>query len=114
MWLRGRYTVAFVILDRNLNADENTADGPILSSAAVQLATEWEVSLSKFISDYNGVLLGCVAVSSLFGNSLAVKYGKRPVYLVTTVFLVVGSFWGAAAKSLGSLTGSRALVGLGV
>ncbi|EXJ79167.1 hypothetical protein A1O3_08668 [Capronia epimyces CBS 606.96] len=90
------------------------ADGPILAAAAVQLATEWEASLSTFISQYNGVLLGCVAVSSLLGNSLAVKYGKRPVYLVTTVFLVAGSFWGAAAKSLGSLTASRALVGLGV
>ncbi|KAI1613506.1 major facilitator superfamily domain-containing protein [Exophiala viscosa] len=90
------------------------ADGPILSAAAVQLATEFEVGLPKFISSYNGVLLGCVAVSSFLGNSLAVKYGKRPVYLVASILLIAGSFWGGGAKSLGSLTGSRALVGLGV
>lgn len=96
-----------------------SAVGPLLSAAAVQLSIEWvgpdiNTSIQVFSRQYNGVLLGCVALSSLFSNTLAVKYGKRPILLLSSILLVVGQFWGGAAHSLGSLTGSRALTGLGV
>lgn len=45
-------------------------------------------------------------------NVLAVQYGKRPVYLVTSVGLVATAFWGSAAKTFGSFIASRAIAGV--
>lgn len=58
-----------------------------------------------------GGLIGCIGLGSLFWNSLAVKYGKRPIYLFTTLGLMVTCFWAAASKSLISLFVSRLFTG---
>lgn len=39
------------------------------------------------------------------------KIGKRPVYLATSIGLMVTCFWVAAAKSFGSLVAARAIQG---
>ncbi|TVY93179.1 putative MFS-type transporter [Lachnellula willkommii] len=108
-WRKELFTAAFVF-----SCGAVGAVGPLLSTAAVPLAEGYHSSIGTFTSKYNGVLLGCVAISSLLSNSLAVKFGKRPVYLTACILLVAGNFWGAASTSLSSLTGSRALTGLGV
>ncbi|KAJ9613284.1 hypothetical protein H2200_003226 [Cladophialophora chaetospira] len=87
------------------------AIGPLLVAAYVQLAQEWNVSLSKFASGTNGGLIVCLAGATVLTNVLAVKFGKRPIYLVTGVGLVLTVFWGSAAKSFGSFIASRALAG---
>ena len=43
---------------------------------------------------------------------MAVKIGKRPIYLLTTLGLAVSCFWAAEVKSFGSLAGARTLQGL--
>lgn len=58
-----------------------------------------------------GGVIVAIAFGSLICNSLAVKYGKRPVYLVTTVGLMVTCFWAAAAKSFASLVAARVIQG---
>ena len=52
-----------------------------------------------------------IAIGSLFWNVMAVKYGKRPVYLITSVGLVVTCFWAAAAKSFGNFVAARIVQG---
>jgi MFS family permease len=52
-----------------------------------------------------------IAFGSLLCNSLAVKYGKRPVYLITALGLTVTCFWAAAAKSFVSLVAARVVQG---
>ena len=64
--------------------------GPLLGAAFVELATEFDVPLSTFISGVQGGLLVSIAFGSLICNTLAVKYGKRPIYLITTFGLVFG------------------------
>ncbi|BAE60864.1 unnamed protein product [Aspergillus oryzae RIB40] len=88
------------------------AVGPLLGGAFVPLAAEFGVSLSTFVSAVQGGLISAIAVGSLIFNSLAVKYGKRPVYLGTTVGLMVSCFWAAEAKSFESFVASRVLCGL--
>jgi MFS family permease len=44
-------------------------------------------------------------------NTLAVKIGKRPVYIVSSIGLMVTCFWAAEAKSFGSLAAARAVQG---
>jgi predicted MFS family arabinose efflux permease len=68
--------------------------------------------LATFVSGVQGGTIAAVAIGSLLFNSLAVKYGKRPVYLGTTVGLMVSCFWAAEAKSFASLVAARVVCGL--
>jgi len=87
------------------------AIGPLLGAAFVELATEFDVPLSKFIAGVQGGLIVAIAFGSLICNTLAVKYGKRPVYLVTTAGLTATCFWAAAAKNFTSLVAARVVQG---
>ncbi|KAL4917706.1 major facilitator superfamily domain-containing protein [Aspergillus aurantiobrunneus] len=88
------------------------AVGPLLGAAFVPLAEQFGVPLNTFVSGVQGSTIAAVAVGSLIFNCLAVKYGKRPVYLITTIGMMVACFWGAAAKSFASLVAARVLSGL--
>lgn len=91
-----------------------TGVGPLLSAAAVQMAVEWDTTIAAFVRNYNSVYLGGVAISSIVNIAFAVKYGKRPVFLVNSLLLAAGNFWGGGATSLASMAGSRFVAGWGV
>ncbi|KAL5363877.1 major facilitator superfamily domain-containing protein [Aspergillus floccosus] len=88
------------------------AVGPLLGAAFVPLAKEFGVPLNTFVSGVQGSTIAGVAFGSLLCNSLAVKYGKRPIYLITTLGLMVSCFWAAEAKSFASLVAARAICGI--
>ncbi|KAJ0424370.1 major facilitator superfamily domain-containing protein [Aspergillus carlsbadensis] len=88
------------------------AVGPLLGAAFVPLAADFGVPLNTFVSGVQGGMIAAIAVGSLIFNCLAVKYGKRPVYLITTVGMMVSCFWAAAAKSFASLVAARVVCGL--
>ncbi|BCS17743.1 uncharacterized protein APUU_10571S [Aspergillus puulaauensis] len=88
------------------------AVGPLLGAAFVPLAEQFGVPLNTFVSGVQGSTIAAVAVGSLLFNCLAVKYGKRPIYLITTIGMMVACFWAAAAKSFASLVAARVLSGL--
>ncbi|KAJ5946104.1 major facilitator superfamily domain-containing protein [Penicillium verhagenii] len=88
------------------------AVGPLLGGAFVPIAAEFDVPLETFVSAVQGGAIAAIAVGSLLFNSLAVKYGKRPVYLGTTLGLMVSCFWAAGAKSFESFVASRVFCGL--
>lgn len=67
--------------------------------------------LNTFISGVQGGMIVAIAVGSLLFNSLAVKYGKRPIYLFTSLGLMVTCFWSAAATNFTSLVASRVVCG---
>jgi MFS family permease len=76
------------------------------------LAEEWGVSLTDFVAGAQGGVIAAIAVGSLLWNALAVKYGKRPVYLITSVGLAVTCFWAAEARSFGNFVAARVIQGL--
>lgn len=86
--------------------------GPLLGAAFVPLAEEWNVSLTNFITGAQGGVIAAIAIGSLVWNTLAVKFGKRPVYLITSVGLAVTCFWAASAKSFGNFVAARVIQGL--
>ncbi|KAL4883946.1 major facilitator superfamily domain-containing protein [Aspergillus karnatakaensis] len=88
------------------------AVGPLLGAAFVPLAEDFGVPLNTFVSGVQGSTIASIAVGSLIFNCLAVKYGKRPVYLITTLGMMVSCFWAAAAKSFASLVAARVVCGL--
>ncbi|KAJ4376323.1 hypothetical protein N0V83_001606 [Neocucurbitaria cava] len=87
------------------------AVGPLLTPAFVPLATQFEVPLQRFTLGCNGSCIVAIAAGSLICNTLAVKVGKRPVYVLTTLGLAVSCFWAAEVKSFGSLAGARTIQG---
>ncbi|CAA9956578.1 mfs transporter [Pyrenophora teres f. maculata] len=87
------------------------AVGPLLTPAFVPLAEQFNVPLQRFTLGCNGSCIVAIAVGSLLCNTLAVKVGKRPIYLVTTLGLAVSSFWAAESKSFASLAAARAIQG---
>ncbi|KAF1836125.1 MFS general substrate transporter [Decorospora gaudefroyi] len=88
------------------------AVGPLLTPAFVPLATQFDVPLQRFTLGCNGSCIVAIAVGSLLCNTLAVKIGKRPVYLVTTLGLAISCFWAAEVTSFPSLAAARAVQGL--
>jgi MFS family permease len=88
------------------------AVGPLLGAAFVPLAKEWDTDLTTFISGAQGGVIATIAGGSLLWNTLAVKYGKRPVYLITSVGLAVTCFWAAAANTFGNFVAARVVQGL--
>lgn len=86
--------------------------GPLLTSALEPLSEEFEVPLQKFTLGLQGALIICIAVSGLLWNPLAVKIGKRPIYLFTTLGLALTCFWAGASKNFGSLVAARSVQGL--
>ncbi|XP_014560971.1 hypothetical protein COCVIDRAFT_87770 [Bipolaris victoriae FI3] len=87
------------------------AVGPLLTSAFVPLAKQFDVPLQRFTLGANGSCIVAIAGGSLLCNTLAVKIGKRPIYLVTTLGLAASSFWVAGSSSFASLTAARAIQG---
>jgi len=112
--LRWRYVfwAPFPFVPVLIKLTYSTAVGPLLGAAFVPLAKEWEVSLTNFITGAQGGVIAAIAVGSLLFNALAVKYGKRPVYLITSVGLAVTCFWAAEARSFKSFVAARVLQGL--
>lgn len=94
---------------RNLLTEQ--AVGPLLTPAFVPLAEEFGVPLQRFTLGCNGSCIVSIAAGSLFCNTLAVKIGKRPIYLATSIGLLVSCFWAAEVKSFGSLAAARTLQG---
>ncbi|RKU46899.1 hypothetical protein DL546_001137 [Coniochaeta pulveracea] len=87
------------------------AVGPLPTSAIVPLAESYGVELQRFTLGCQGSCIAAISVGSLLCNSLAVKIGKRPLYILTSIGLMVSCFWAAEAKSFGSLAASRAVMG---
>jgi MFS family permease len=105
------------------------AIGPLLTPAFVPLAQEFGVPLQRFVlgelqfctiigigltscsTGCNGSCIVAISIGSLLCNTLAVKVGKRPIYIVTTVGLAATCFWAAEANSFASLAAARAIQG---
>ena len=87
------------------------AVGPLPTPAIAPLAEQWGVPLQRFTLGCQGSCIASIAVGSLLCNTLAVKIGKRPIYIATSIGLMVSCFWAAEARSFGSLAAARAVQG---
>lgn len=84
--------------------------GPVLSPAFVTIAEVFDVTLSRAVL-LNGVLVLGLGVSSYVCTALAPIYGKRIIFLSTTVLLLVSCIWAAAAQTFPSILASRVFQG---
>ena len=89
------------------------AYGPMLGPGFKVITVELGISIDT-ISQATAWLILTLGVCVFFQNPLAKKFGKRPVYLVSSVILFAISIWGAATTQYNSFLASRILGAVGM
>lgn len=107
-WSRPRKEFAFLTIV--LGCCACGVIGPLLVPGFNIVAKDLGVALTQ-MSLLNGSLVMGLGVSSYVCNALAVTYGTRLIFLVTTLSMVVTSCWGGAAKFYTSLLAARIFQG---
>lgn len=87
--------------------------GPLLVPGFSIVAASFGVSLTD-VTLLNGALVMALGVSAYLCGPLATLYGRRVVYLATTLVMLVGCVWASYAGGYRSLLGARVLQGLGM
>ncbi|EPQ60393.1 MFS general substrate transporter [Gloeophyllum trabeum ATCC 11539] len=87
--------------------------GPLVSADLVNLAAEFHTSLQATSRALGSALTAALAIATVIWSALAVKIGKRPVFLASTLIMMAGAIMSAYAHSYGTLLGSRIIQGVG-
>ncbi|KIJ39476.1 hypothetical protein M422DRAFT_49621 [Sphaerobolus stellatus SS14] len=125
-WPRWRKECIFWVLA--LGGALGSSTGHLLNPGFVELSKEWGVSVNAFKEgvgngrsfstiDKNNTKLLIIRIMCSFCpwvSPLAVKYGRRPVYLTAALLLFFGTIWSGLSQGLQSFTGSRIIQGFGV
>jgi MFS family permease len=86
----------------------------VLTSATplwISINAETGVSLTNLNNAY-ATNSGTLSVGCLFFVPLALKYGRRPVYIVTSLIMTASAIWQSRAFTTGDFIGSNVLAGL--
>ncbi|KAI0172984.1 MFS general substrate transporter [Hypoxylon sp. FL1284] len=87
--------------------------GPMITPGFVEMSQQFGVSYNTLNGDLGyGILL--IGISCFFTNSMAVVWGRRPVFLLGNLLLFIGSIGGYYARSLGALLVFRLLGCIGM
>lgn len=85
--------------------------GPLLVPGFPIIAMAFKITLTQ-VTLLNGSLVMALGVSSYLCSCLATIYGKRLIFLITTIMLIATSCWGAAANTYDSLLAARVCQGI--
>ncbi|KAF5699381.1 major facilitator superfamily transporter [Fusarium mundagurra] len=85
---------------------------PLLNAGIVDVATYLKRSLAD-IAKLNGYLLLAIGAVSPFASAFARKYGKHPVFVLSSVIALVGCLVAEFAKNYNTLLAGRLLQGVG-
>lgn len=85
----------------------------MISPGYAQMATQFGMSYNRLNGDLGyGVLV--IGLSCFFTNSMAVVWGRRPVFLLGNLLLFISSIGGYYAHTFGSLLGFRLIGCIGM
>ncbi|KAF2099237.1 MFS general substrate transporter [Rhizodiscina lignyota] len=102
-----------VLLQASFLAMLGPFNSSVVNPALVPLAQLFKIPVGSASYQTTTVIV-VVGVSPLFWTPLANVYGRRPVYLCSTVIGILGTIGSAVAKSWGTLIFARVVSGLGV
>jgi len=99
--------IAILTLGGMLNAATN---GPLLNASFFPISQQLGMPISQvvLVSGYNLLAAGCIGP---FACALSRKYGKRPVYLASTLFGIIGTAIGESKISYNYLLAARIVQG---
>ena len=84
--------------------------GPLLNAGLFVIATEFEVPITRIVI-ISGYQLLVAGASGPFVSACARKWGKRPVFLISGFFGLLGSIIGSATNSYNGLLAARIIQG---
>ncbi|KAF2666571.1 MFS general substrate transporter [Microthyrium microscopicum] len=86
--------------------------GPIMAAGMIPLTKSLNTSLQR-ITYANGATLICQGVATTLWMPFAIKYGRRPVYLLSNLLMGIACFWcGLGDTNYGVLVSGRAFLGI--
>jgi MFS family permease len=85
----------------------------MLSPGFVEVAAELNITVET-LSQATAWLILTLGLCVFLLNPVAKIYGKRPVYLLASVIMLVTSCWGAASKDYSSFLASRVVSAIGM
>ncbi|KAF4333209.1 major facilitator superfamily domain protein [Fusarium beomiforme] len=81
-----------VFLNGVFYAFMGSVTGPIMAAGMIPLTQKFGVSLQK-LTYANGATLICQGVGNVFWMPFAIKFGRRPVYLLSNLLMGVACIW---------------------
>ncbi|KAH9207925.1 major facilitator superfamily domain-containing protein [Leptodontidium sp. 2 PMI_412] len=87
--------------------------GPILAPIGLTLVEEFGVDFTK-ISLLTGYQLCATGAIAIFISAICHKYGKRPMFIISSALLLAGTLWAGASNSYNSMLGARIIQGFGM
>ncbi|KAJ7757704.1 MFS general substrate transporter [Mycena maculata] len=88
------------------------AVGPLVAADQTAIAAEFNASPNAFAQVLSSYFVLVLGLSTIFLQVGSVKFGKRPIYLITSLLLCVSTVWASYTTSLGSFTGARVMMGI--
>ena len=86
---------------------------PILAAGFTNVAQTYNVSVPQ-VALTTGLYMMGLGIGSVIASPTAILYGKRPVYLVSSILFIATSVWCAASPSYISLLIARIVQGMSV
>jgi len=82
--------------------------GPAIAPINKMLVDEFKTTY-KVTAKFAGWQFWPAGIAGLFGSAVGRIWGKRPVYIVSTLLLLIGAIWNALATDTDSFLGARVL-----
>lgn len=82
--------------------------GPAIAPINKMLVDEFKTTY-KVTAKFAGWQFWPAGIAGLFGSAVGRVWGKRPVYIVSTLLLFIGAIWNALAQNTDSFLGARIL-----
>lgn len=86
---------------------------PLLAAGFTDVADEYDVHVEE-VALTTGLYMMGLGIGSVFASPTAILYGKRPVYLVSSLIFIATSLWCAASPSFNSLLVARVFQGMAI
>ena len=84
-----------------------------MAPVAGVLVKEFNTTYTE-VAKWSGWQFWASGIAGLFSSAFSRAYGKRPVYVVSTVLCFAGTLWNAFATSPDSFLAARFVQGLGL
>lgn len=86
---------------------------PILAAGFHQVSASLDVTYAQ-VARTTGLYMMGLGIGSVIFSPTAILYGKRPVYLLSSVLFIVASIWCALAPNYANLAAARVFQGMAV
>ncbi len=86
---------------------------PVLAAGFNNVAATYDIAVTR-VALTTGLYMMGMGVGSVVASPTAILYGKRPMYLITSVLFLLTAVWCALSPSYNSLLVARIVQGLAV